>query len=119
MHYIILKSLLFNRWRVYEMGHLEGRRWLATFRNAQDAAAWKCYLSGTLPPTQGPDTSTNRKPVEFKSNVDLSEATRSVNSLYALPVKSTEGNSIRHTCSSQYKMRELPDPGCLACMEGP
>ena len=41
MHYIIIKSLLFNRWRVYEMGHLEGdRTWLATFCNAKDAAAW-------------------------------------------------------------------------------
>ena len=41
MHYIIIKSRLFSRWRVYEMGHLEGdRMWLATFRNAQDAAAW-------------------------------------------------------------------------------
>lgn len=23
-----------------------------------------------------------------------------------------------HTCSSQYKMRELPDPDCLACLPG-
>lgn len=41
MHYIIIKSRLFNRRRVYSMGHLEGdRTWLATFRNAADAAAW-------------------------------------------------------------------------------
>lgn len=41
MHYIIIKSLLLNRWRVYAMGHTDGdRTWLATFRNAADAAAW-------------------------------------------------------------------------------
>lgn len=49
MHFIIIKSLLFNRWRVYAMGHTEGdRTWLATFRNAVDAAAWVgCALPST------------------------------------------------------------------------
>lgn len=55
MHFIIIKSRLFNRWRVYSMGHLEGdRTWLATFRNAADAAAWAnaippAHLQGEAP----------------------------------------------------------------------
>jgi hypothetical protein len=41
MMYLIIKSRLFNRWRVYSVGHLEGdRTWLATFRHAADAEAW-------------------------------------------------------------------------------